>query len=767
MSHTHSDFLLVLAGQPNTGKSTLFSLLTGLHQRVGNYPGVTVEKKSGHYHEGERRIEVVDLPGTYSLSAYSQEERVTRDFILLEQPEVIVVVVDASNLKRHMHLLFQLLELQVPTVVCLNMADMAHRWGLRIEVETLQERLGVPVVPMTASKGKGLAELRAAILSVSDKTQKDNHEPTGWTIDYGEEIEKRLEPLVREIAVKEHLVNDFSARWLAVKLLENDREARRIVQHHTHDDSWRDLLAHADALRTDYETGRTATAAVEMQRRRDELAARFFDECVVRVKPHIRGTDKIDRVACHPVFGVALFVVIMFVVFQLVFLFGETLTWIPLVGYREGPEVAAVVQTEDAQATDNAVPEVPADSVEAVEESGWGCEWVAPVDACDHFFSAWLPRQVNYYLFDNDPEQMEGLFHSFLVQGVIAGVGGVVTFLPLIFFMFLALSALERSGYIARAVVVLDGLLRRFGLHGQSVLPMALAGGIVGGCAVPAIMATRSMKEERERLLTILVIPLMNCGAKLPVYLLLIGAFFSRHQPLVMTGLILFSWGMALLCAWVLGKTLVRGKPSPLLIELPPYHWPGPRAVLYTGLLRSWLFLKKAGTIILAINICLWFLMSFPRMPGADEQTQMERSFAGRIGKTLVPLGRLAGFDWKDNIALVGGFAAKEVIVSSLKTLHSSNMPEAAEATATDGGEDEEVPEWLVKGLAASPGWTPVKALAMMIFVMLYAPCTASCGVIWRETGKFRWVVVALTYTTALAFAWAVLIYQVGSRMFL
>ncbi|HBT76199.1 MAG TPA: ferrous iron transport protein B, partial [Planctomycetaceae bacterium] len=450
MSHVHSDLLVVLAGQPNTGKSTLFSLLTGLHQRIGNYPGVTVEKKSGHYHEGDRRIEVVDLPGTYSFSSYSQEERIARDFILLERPEVIVAVVDASNLRRHLHLLLQLLELQVPTVVCLNMVDMAERWGLKIDFKKLAESLDTPVVPMVGSKGKGLAELRAAILAVSEKTQTLNHEPTGWKIDYPAELGAILVPLEKALDGKEHLIEDFSSRWLAVKLLENDREARRIVQHHTHDDAWKPILEQADAARNSYETVHREPVSEAIVRSRNAKADATVATCITRIKPHARGTDVIDRFVCHPFFGLLLFALIMLVVFQIVFTLANDLPWFPQVGYAH--------------------------------ETGWSCEWASPVDACGNFFEEWLPEYLNARL--ALPET--GLFASFLYKGVLAGVGGVLTFVPLIFFMFLTLALLERSGYFARAVVVLDGLLRRFGLHGQSVLPLALAGGIVGGCAVPA-----------------------------------------------------------------------------------------------------------------------------------------------------------------------------------------------------------------------------------------------------------------------------------------
>lgn len=746
MALEHADLMVVLSGQPNTGKSTIFSLLTGLYQTVGNYPGVTVEKKSGFYTDGGRRIEVVDLPGTYSLTSYSQEERIARDFILLEHPEVLVVVVDASNLRRHFHLLLPLLELQVPTVVCLNMVDMAARWGVTIDIPLLEKELGTRVVPMVGSTGKGLDQLKRAILEVGESTHHREHRPTNWKLDYGPELNEVIDRLETQLASKKHLSEDFSARWLALKLLEEEQEAHRIVQHHTHDDGWSDLRKSANEITGAYEKRHARPIGDALLQARTAFANRVEAECIRRVTEHARGSDLLDRIAVHPILGLLLIALVMFSLFQLVFLLADTIPWCP------------------AFAEDRSL------------------EWVTPVAWLDTLFSAWLPN-----LLDHSLGLQDGLFRSFLFQGVIAGVGGVLTFVPLIFFMFLLLSVLERSGYVARVVVLLDRVLRRFGLHGQSVLPMALGGGIVGGCAVPAIMATRSMKEQRERLVTILVIPLMNCGAKIPVYAMLIGAFFSAYQGLVMTGLILLSWSIALGCAWCLGKTVVPGEPSPLIIELPPYRWPNPWAVLYTALLQSWWFMKKAGTIILAVNIVLWFLMSFPRMENVDEATRMEHSFAGRMGKSLLPVGQWAGFDWKDNIALLGGFAAKEVIVSTLATLHSIDPEEEETAPATgeeavsnrpanltdspappEEEEDEEaiIERRLIAKLPGEPGWTPVKALAMIVFVMVYAPCMPTCAVIWRETGSFRWVAIAVLYTTSLAYLLAVSIFQVGRILF-
>jgi ferrous iron transport protein B len=348
---------------------------------------------------------------------------------------------------------------------------------------------------------------------------------------------------------------------------------------------------------------------------------------------------------------------------------------------------------------------------------------------------------------------------SLIDNGIIAGVGGVVVFVPVIFFIFLFLSILEQSGYIARVVVVLDRLLRRFGLHGQSILPMVLGGGVIGGCAVPAVMATRTMHEQRERLLTILVIPFMNCGAKIPVYALLIAAFFASCESLVMTAIVLLSWTLALFSAWLLGLTVVRGLPMPLVIELPTYQKPRLIDVLRTACLQSWWFVKKAGTIILFVNVLLWALMYYPHPadPNIDAKTRLENSYAGRLGHVLMPVSRWAGFDWRDNVALIGGVAAKEVIVSSLSTVYG--IETANDGDKVDGDESD---ERLTHKLQVAEGWSPLKAFAMLLFVMIYAPCIPTCAVIQKETGSYKYMLLALVYSTTLAFLLAVAVFQIG-----
>jgi ferrous iron transport protein B len=738
--HEHNEVLAALAGQPNSGKSTIFNHLTGLHQTVANYPGVTVTKKSGHYHDGKLRVEVVDLPGTYSLTSYSQEERVTRDFLLLERPEVAVIVVDASNLRRHLYFVFQLLELQIPLIVCLNMTDLAQRRGMTIDVPTLERQLGVPVIPTNGRTGEGVEELRKQIHLVSSKHEHDV--PVVWKINYGP-----LEPLISELdialAQKTPLVQDFPTRWLAIKLLENDREARRIIQHHVHGPDWENLLDSCVNKVDEYTKFNADSPRKTIASKRNELAEAVEKQTVQRSTTPRRNSDSLDRFLCHPFLGLAFVFVIMFLMFELAFNLADGWTWFPWFG-------------EDGS-----------------------FEWNTPFGAVDSVFSVWIPAAL-----DARFHLPEGDLHSLIYDGIVAGVGGVITFVPTIFFIFLIMAILEQSGYIARVVVVLDRIMRVFGLHGQSILPLILGGGIVGGCAVPAIMATRTMKEQRERLLTIMVIPIMNCGAKVPVYALLISAFFLANRGPMLAAIILISWGIALTAALLLSKLFVKDEASPLVIELPTYMIPNWRDVLLTSGIQSWWFVKKAGTVILAVNVLLWVLMYYPRP--ADPETiateQLAGSYAATMGKFFEPVSRYAGLDWRDNVALIGGFAAKEVIVSTMATMYgigedeeesetpnTTNLAEplavGTEIGAIETDNLDTQGKRLAVRLRTEGNWTPLKAFVLILFVMIYNPCAATCAVIWRETGHIKYMLMSMAYTNGLAVIIAIAVYQIG-RLF-
>jgi len=701
--------VIAIAGNPNTGKTCVFNRLTGTVQSVANYPGVTVQCKEGRVRWAGRCLRVVDLPGTYSLTAYSLDERVARDFVVERRPDVVLVVVDASNLERNLYLLTQLLEMQARLVVALNMVDVAERRGMRIHVDKLAALLGVPVVPTVANKGKGLDALLDACLRVIDGQ-------TGLQqaqIHYGHEVEEEVQKLTERIAAAPAVAARYVPRWAAVKLIEKDREVRRKLAGLLPDPEAIDAAADAAIRAIESHCGDSAETIIA--ERRYGFAAAVVRDCLKGGGlPREHLSDKIDQVVCHRVLGPIILAGVMYALFVAVFKLTDEWDWL----FGKSP-------------------------------TGW---------------MEWIFTQLSGAVAGLQPVAPQ--LHSLLSDGVIGGVGAVVSFLPLIAVMFLFVAILEDTGYIARVAFIMDRIFRAFGLQGRSILAMIVAGGLGGGgCAVPAVMATRTLRERKDRLVTMLVAPMMNCGAKLPVYGMLIAAFFAHHRAQVMFALWILSWILALCAAWLLRRFVVRGRQTPFVMELPAYHIPTLRGVLLHTWERTWTYLRKAGTIILAINIVWWAMMSYPRVdparfasPEQASQAQLERSLAGRFGRALSPITRLAGFDWRQNVALIGGFAAKEVIVGVLGTAYSIGQTgqDPAEGVAESPAQS------LPARLAQDPAWTPLRAFASMIFVMIYAPCLVTLVVIRRESGRWRWALFSTAYSTGLAFVLAVLVYQGG-----
>lgn len=705
---TGPELTIAIAGNPNSGKTSIFNRLTGMTQSVANYPGVTVERKVGRLAYEGRAISVVDLPGTYSLTAYATDERIARDFLLESRPNVVIDVVDASNLERNLYLTVQLLEMRAPLVVALNMVDLARRRGLVIDVVRLSALLGVPVVETVGSRGLGLGDLLSAAVAVAERPESQG---TSHPISYGHEVDAELDRLCDLLARKKQLASHVPLRWLALKLLEGDAEFVRLVRTRASDPAAIEhAVRHAGAA---IERHSGESAATIIAERRYGYASGIVRECVRSTAGARKDTtDTIDAVVCNRVLGPLILLGVVYGLFVAVFKVGDEWPW--LLGRSP---------------------------------TGW-VEWL---------FSDVLARLVDP-LRDSMP-----LVHSLVHEGLIGGVGGVLSFVPLIALLFLFVAILEDSGYVARVAFVLDRLLRVFGLQGKSILAMIVSGGLgAGGCAVPGIMATRTLRDEKDRLITMLVVPLMNCGAKVPVYLMLIGAFFAGHKPLVLFLLWALSWTVSLSAAFLLRRLLFRGEQTPFVMELPPYHLPTLRGVWLHAWERTWMYLKKAGTVILAVNIVIWAAMSFPRLdagsaalagmdPGQRAKARLRHSIAGRIGSALAPLSRAAGFEWRDNVALLGGFAAKEVIVGTLGTAYAMD-----DATPDS-------PEPLSQRLAADPGWSPLRAVAMMVFVMVYAPCSTTMVMIRRESGKWRWAIFTTAYSTALAFLLAAAVYQIGT----
>ncbi len=689
------EITVALAGNPNAGKTTVFNSLTGAHHHVGNYPGVTVEKKWGSIKHGDARVKVVDLPGTYSLTAYSLEELVARDFVVEERPDVVVDVVDASNLERNLYLAIQFMEMGAPLIIVLNMVDLAESRGLKIDVERLSELLGVPVVPAVATKGKGMKDMLNAIVTLPPKGD-------GWhpvDLSYGNELDGHIYKLTEIIEGSNLTVGHYPARWLAIKLLEQDEQVQRLVKD---SDVGEDLLRKAEKVaRHVHDTFDDVPEGLIADHRYGFIASICREAVHRTMDERLTISDKVDKVLINRTFGPLLLAGIIYLTYTFVF---------------------------------------------------WTSE--VPVSVVEGFFG-WTREIITRLIPD-------GLMKSLIINGVIDGVGGVLSFVPLIMLMFFAIAILEDSGYMARMAFLLDRLLRYFGLHGNSVLAMIVSGGISGGCAVAGVMATRTLKNPKERIATILVAPFMNCGAKIPIYALLIAAFFVESRAMVMFALTIISWSFALLAARGLRSTVLKGPHTPFVMELPPYRMPTFKGLLIHMWERTWHYLKKAGTIILLVSIIIWAMSTFPKAPeellagkSGKERAEAEISYtvAGRIGKGLERVTAPLGFDWRTNIALVGGFAAKEVVVSTLGTVYSL------------GEFDPEASGVLSERLERQGDWSQLKAFSLMLFCMLYAPCFVTLAVIKNETKSWKWTGFAMAYTTVIAYVASLAVYQTGQLL--
>lgn len=719
---------VALSGNPNSGKTTAFNAYTGARQHVGNYPGVTVERKEGTAHLNGEPIRLMDLPGTYSLTAYSMEEIVVRRELTENPPLAVIDVIDASALERNLFLTVQLLELGMPVVLALNMMDEARASGVHIDVARLSERLRAPVVETVARTGEGLPEALAAAV----KLGRENKSREALNISYGPDLDPVLAAMTEQIEQAKLLPAKYPARWLALKILEGDSEAMDEVKAANAGLAAR-LAAQYDAVAAHIRaTLETSPDAVISDYRYGFVRGLMKDGVMRREsgKDRLALSDKIDKVLVNPLLGPLIMIGVLYLVFQVTFVLGA---------YPQG-------WVEDI--------------------FGWLGDVAASV----------LP---------------EGMLQSLVVSGVIDGLGGVLSFVPLILILFVFIAFLEDSGYMARIAYMVDRIFRAFGLHGSSVMAYITAGGIAGGCAIPGAMATRTLRSPKEKLATLLTLPYFPCGAKLPVFLLLAGVFFPGSEALVMLSMLLAGWAFALLVARALRSTLVKGESTPFVMELPPYRLPTLRSLATHCWERSWMYIKKAGTILLAASILIWASMTFPTLSeeraapleaavaaaesqlaslpdDASDETRaalqaaveqanenlaeesLRYSVAGRIGSFIEPVTRPIGFDWRTDVALVGGIAAKEAIVSTLGTAYSL------------GEVDPEEAEPLAARLQADPNWSPATALSLMLFVLLYSPCFVALVVIKNEAGGWRWLVFSMVFNTLLAYAVSAVAYNVG-----
>ncbi|WP_242392570.1 ferrous iron transport protein B [Anaeromyxobacter oryzisoli] len=707
---------VAVAGNPNSGKSTLINAIAGTRLQVGNWPGVTVEKKEASFEHAGRHIRLVDLPGTYSLSPYSQEEIVARDYLAHERPDVIVNVVDATNLERNLYLTVQLLELGIPVVMALNIHDEAEAKGYRIDVRRIEERLGIRVVPTSATKKKGLEQLLEAMVGTA--LARGARKPVD--LSYGPDLDAAVRDVARELVARHpQLVDRYPLRWLALKVLEDDER----VSAETSLD--RDAFAAAtlEHLRTAHGEDLEALLAEA----RYALAAGLARE--VLQKPELQKielTERIDRIVLNRFLGIPIFLATMWIVFKLTFdlssPFGE---WIQ--GMTSGPF------------------------------KRWAATLLGGVGA-----PGWTVSLVN--------------------DGIISGVGFVLVFVPVIFAMMFFITLLEGSGYMARAAFVMDKAMHAVGLHGKSFIPMVLG----FGCNVPGVYATRTLENQRDKVLTALLVPLMSCGARLPVYVVFVGAFFPQNPGTVIWSLYVIGIVLALVMGVVFKRTLFRGDAPAFIMELPPYRMPSFRSLCLHTWEKGKHFLTKAGTYILAVSVIVWFLLHLPW--GVESKKD---SYLGKAGQVMAPALAPLGFGtWEAASSLITGVIAKEIVVGTMGEIYAP-APEHAEEAPTLGEDLKEIVTSFGAAVGESVGnvvstvgisslsfeekedhsalkgalrgaFTPLTAFGFMVFVLLYMPCVVVAIAMRQEFGGWKWFGVAFAYQTALAWVAALLVHEGG-----
>ena len=709
---------IALAGNPNSGKTTIFNAITGARQHVGNWPGVTVEKVEGHKEFEGYDLNMVDLPGTYSITAYSIEEIVTRKYIVHDKPDVVVHVIDAGNLERNLFLTTQLLELDCKLVLALNMSDVLDDRKAKIDLEMLGTLLGAPAVLTIGTSSLGINNLLRTVIQVAE-----GKHPITRNIDvrYGHEIENhlsRLSQMIRKSCVD---VMPGPPRYIAIKLLENDDEVRACTEKIG--DDTKKLLDEVEKTRDHlFALYKDDPETIFTERRYGFVAGILKEVYFEPPLDRISRSDQIDSVLTHKMLGLPVFFVMIWAMFQLTFTVGA-----------------------------------------------YPMDWIgAGVGLMADFLSA---------------NMVDGLSKDLLVNGIINGVGAVLVFIPNIFILFLFISFMEDSGYMARAAFLTDRVMHLLGLHGKAFIPM-----IMGfGCNAPAIMATRTLESERDRILAIMINPLMSCSARLPVYILIAGAFFPKNAGSMVFSIYLIGLVLAIAMGKLFSKTILPGEAAPFVMELPPYRMPTARSLLIHMWDRGKIFLRKMGGVILFGAVIIWALGAFPRnmefsqdydaqisslqnqitqtenaesqenslnkkiktLSIARETERIENSYIGRMGKAIVPVFAPLGFDWRNAVSLVTGFVAKEIVVSTLGVLYQV------------GEEEDEKSEGLQRAIQKS-GMTPLVGFAFMVFVLIYTPCLGTLAAIKRETNSWKWTAFSVGYSLTLAWIVAFVIVQAG-----
>jgi len=717
---------IALAGNPNSGKTTIFNNITGTRQKVGNWPGVTVEKKEGDINKSGYDLKIIDLPGTYSLTPFSIEEIVARNFILEERPDVVIDIIDASNLERSLYLATQLREIDCKVLFALNMADVARTRGIKIDDKKLSELLAVPVVFTVGNKNKGIETLLKKAIELAES---DYVIPKKRKVKYSKDIEDSISKM--EHFIGNHAADSipYNIRWTAIKLLEDDKIVKERVLEKTGkigEDILSEIVNQRNFLVDRFDDD---PEIVMTDERYGFIAGIIMEVLTTSTKQRVDISRNVDLALTNRFIGFPIFIFFIWAMFQLTFTLGA-----------------------------------------------YPMEWIS---SGIHLFSTLLA----HVLPDN-------IFKDFLINGVIAGVGSVMIFLPNILILFFCIALFEDTGYMSRAAFLMDKIMHLIGLHGKSFIPMLMG----FGCNVPAIMASRTLESEKDRTLTILITPFMSCSARLPVYIILAGAFFGTKAGTVIFGIYLLGIILSIITGRLFRSTLLRGADAPFVMELPPYRIPMIKSLLIHMWDRSKLFLKKMGGIILLGSVVVWTLTAFPNnisysknydleieqvktyfqteIEAAQESDKAllaqkrdvavselitkkkaekaEKSFMGRIGKVVAPIFSPIGIDWRGSVALLTGFVAKEIVVSTMGILYAADEREDSEA---------------LKNALLSSGMTPIAALAMMVFVLLYMPCIATLAAIRRETASLKWMIFSISYSTLLAWGMAFLVYQGGTMI--
>ena len=663
---------VALVGNPNCGKTSLFNYASGAHAHVGNYSGVTVDATEAHAQMFGYEFLLTDLPGTYSLSCYSPEELYVRKHLSEQMPDVVINVVDASNLERNLYLTTQLVDMNMRMVCALNMYDEFERRGDKLDIPTLSSLFGMPMIPTSFKTGRGLKELFRAVIQVYEGKQGTSRH---LHINYGHEIEQGISHIQQYLKADEHIRQRYSTRYLAIKLLEHDSDVLQYIGQHLAEEhrpeDRKQLLQARDvaAARVQEETGSDSETAI--------MDAKYgFINGALKEAGYVTGTKedtyrtthRIDHILSHKVWGFPVFFAILFIMFQTTFMLGQ----------------------------------YPMDWIDA------GVEWLGE----------WIGTTME-----------DGPLRSMLVDGVIGGVGSVIVFLPQILILYCFISIMEDSGYMARAAFIMDKLMHKMGLHGKSFIPLVMG----FGCNVPAVMATRTIESRRSRLITMMILPLMSCSARLPIYIMIIGTFFAvEYQSWIMISLYAIGILLSVVVSKVFSSFIIKGDDTPFVMELPPYRFPTLKAVVRHTWEKGKEYLKKMGGIILVASILVWAMGYFSFMGVAES---METSIIGRMGQAVAPVFAPQGFNWQLDVSLITGVGAKEIVASSIGVL---------------GGLE---------------SLTPLQAYCYLLFVLIYFPCIATVVAIKNETGSWRWACVSAVYTTCLAWVVSAVVYQIGSLL--